>query len=376
MKGHKMKQINTENLEKWLTSTNFSKGAHSVYTPFTLVKKITNKIKFNKNQKILVLFNIEFCIDLVYNKNVDPTQITFVCDHLEKEYFVKKLGIKHIIEDIDLINMTFDVVVGNPPFNIRDEKDKTKTGVSGKTNLFKDFVRKAIPLVKKDGYFAFVTPKMIINELQKNNTINKFELVEINFMSEHDYWKHDTCFFILKNNNKGLRLKLSDKVFSKFIDLEKKTTWEMINLNKSDGELVREKVFGKGTRVIRYLPGSRGTKVTYDKSNDTRIIYGPKVIATALDSFGSITATDEPALVGTSNSFKMKNLSDAKKFALFLKNNKLVIMMKKKMKFKKSVASVRFFKKFDLSQIKTGKEYPKEYNLTKDEINEIESSID
>jgi hypothetical protein len=348
------------------------KGSHSVYTPLTIVDSITSKINL-KNRSILVLFNVEFVADLVYNKKVKPSQITFYSDNSKKTEVVKLFGVKKIINKLEL--MEFDVVIGNPPFNVRADDDTTKTGVSGKTNLFKDFVKKCIKLVKKDGYFAFITPKMIINELQRNTYINQFELIEMNWMSDLDVWKYDTCYFILKNNKKGLDLKLSDRIFNKFIDLKKENTWSVKNINLSDSELVKKECFGNGQKVIRYLPGKKGPKLTYDNSNDQRIVFGPKVIATALDSLSSITPTSEPALVGTANYFIMESLLEAEKFSLFLKNNNLVKLMKKKLKFKKSFQSVKYFKKFDLGQIKTGKEYPVEYNLTPDEISEIESII-
>jgi hypothetical protein len=195
-------------------------------------------------------------------------------------------------------------------------------------------------------------------------------------MSEINVWKYDTCFFIIKNNTAGIKnIKLADKVFSKFIDVEKINTFKTTNINKSDKELVRENAFGNGTKVIRYLPGKRGTSVTYDYSNSLLIVTGPKVIVTHLDSISGITATDEPALAGTTVSFHVNSLEEAQKLTLFLKNNKLVKLMKSKLKFKKSIKSFDLFKKFDLSQIVTGKEYPLEYGFTEDDINYIESNV-
>ena len=42
---------------------------------------------------------------------------------------------------------------------------------------------------------------------------------------------------------------------------------------------------------------------------------------------------------------------------------------------KKSIAYFSHFKKFNINQISTGKEYPVEYNLTQNEIAEIENEI-
>ena len=72
-------------------------GSHNVYTPQPLIEEILNQIDL-KNKSILVMFNVEFVISLVYNYQVDPSKITFYADHENKIKIAKRLGVKYIIE--------------------------------------------------------------------------------------------------------------------------------------------------------------------------------------------------------------------------------------------------------------------------------------
>ena len=91
-------------------------GSHSVHTPESLVNEILSQIPDLSNKKILVLFNVEFVISLVYTYNVNIKDITFYSDHDDKTEFVKLIGDINIINNLGNLNMKFDVVVGNPPF--------------------------------------------------------------------------------------------------------------------------------------------------------------------------------------------------------------------------------------------------------------------
>ena len=90
-------------------------GGHNIRTPFNVVEEICTKIKLTNNSKILVLFNVEFVIELVYNQKVPVSNITFYTDHDNKSSLVKKIGVKNIIKDMNHA-MKFDVWLLNPPY--------------------------------------------------------------------------------------------------------------------------------------------------------------------------------------------------------------------------------------------------------------------
>jgi len=125
-------------------------GGHNERTPFSLVKQICNDIKLKGTEEILVYFNVEFVIDLLYNKNIKKNKITFWTDHQNKTSLVRKLGINKIIsEDTMDANKKFDVIVGNPPF----QSDK-----KGDASRWPLFVRDSYNLCKDNGIVALVLP--------------------------------------------------------------------------------------------------------------------------------------------------------------------------------------------------------------------------
>jgi hypothetical protein len=126
-------------------------GAHAVYTPQPLVEEILGQIDL-VNKDILVLFNVEFVVSLVYTYNVNPDRITFYSDSLNKNRFAVKIGVKYT--DIMPTDMKFDVVVGNPPY----QKSTNNMKRDSAANVWPEFVDKGEKLTKENGYFSFITP--------------------------------------------------------------------------------------------------------------------------------------------------------------------------------------------------------------------------
>ena len=291
---------------------------------------------------------------------------------------IKKKGYTNVITGDFLeweTDMKFDIIMGNPPFNIRKEEDKTKAGVSGKTALYKDFILSIPKLINDGGFAAFITPKGIVNTLRDHAVLKKYEVIHFNLMTETNHWHYDTCYFVLKQSEKRTKkLFVSDKILSKAIDLSFENNFDGVVINKSDLQFQREKIFGSGRRVIRYLPGSRGSNPTYDLVNTDKYVIetGPKVVGTILNSTTSIIATEDPVCAGTTISYRTETLEQAKSLSLFLKNNKVFRYFQERTNVKKMMHKLMWFKKFDLTQIKTGYEYPREWNLTDEEIDYIE----
>lgn len=356
---------------------------HKVHTPWELVEAVVNQIK-TENKKIAVLYNVEWVFNLIFDKGVSPKNITMFGDCDKKRKLVEAWGVTYINAAVLLdkktkkeYRMKFDVIVGNPPFNVREKDDPTITGVSGKTDLFKDFVKLLPDIIKPDGIIGFITPKGIVKTLLEYDPICNYDVIDFNLMSEKDYWKYDTCYFILTATEvRNSKLVPTDPVLNKILDLSMQDNWKCLNLNKSDKELVRENIFGNGIECIRYLPGKRGKKVTLDQVANTKYLIpeGPKVVGTHLNSVSSITATDLPVCAGTTISIPTNTLEEAQALSLFIKNNKAVKYFQKQAKVKKLFIRLNWFKKFDLSQIVTGYEYPVEWQFDKKDIELVENA--
>lgn len=268
-------------------------------------------------------------------------------------------------------NMKFDVIVGNPPYNLRKGNGGT-SGTIGDKTYYRKFFYLALELAKKEGHIVMVTLKNIYKVLEKE----KIQVDKINFMTETDYWKYDTLFFVARNSDKTSDSVIEDRIAGKLIDMN--NPWRVKFQSSSTMQLKRSGIISSDheTKAIVRLPGQNNEKVEYEGVREDKIIHGPKFAFTMLESIKSYTATDEP-LIGSCIGFsKTKTVEDANKLMNFVKYNKAFKYLVKVMKSKGHAATLIRTKKFNLSQIKTGTEYPAEFNLTQEEIKFIEAAIE
>lgn len=174
-------------------------GAHNIHTPQKLVEEVLGKIDLSGN--ILVMFNVEFVISLVYTYNIAPENITFYSDHNNKSEICSKLGVKYITNlETD---MKFDVVIGNPPYQDDSTGNSTKT-----TNLYAPFFYKGLDLVKSDGVLSMIIPSDWIGPNKSNFKtfmFNNRQFKEINLHPSQKYFqvKKDTCNVIVNKTYNG-----------------------------------------------------------------------------------------------------------------------------------------------------------------------------
>ncbi|MDP2208563.1 MAG: Eco57I restriction-modification methylase domain-containing protein [Bacteroidota bacterium] len=118
----------------------------------------------------------------------------------------------------------FDAVVGNPPYeitlgkesksnykelkNINDYFKKKYSKISGEINLYKVFTEKAINILGKGGYFGYIMPTSLLNDLSnlelRKFIFNRFSEVEINqFPEKAKVFKNvtqDVCIYLCNDN--------------------------------------------------------------------------------------------------------------------------------------------------------------------------------
>lgn len=173
-------------------------GAHNIYTPQALVEEVLSKIELNGD--ILVMFNIEFVVSLVYTYNITPDTITFYSDHQNKSEMARRLGIKYIITTLGT-DMQFDVVVGNPPY--QDKKGNENS--TNSTDLATQFVYKSFDLSRQS--IALIIPSDWVGPNTSN--LKKFLFTEKKLKSlalYGDKWFREaksTCAIVYDKNHNG-----------------------------------------------------------------------------------------------------------------------------------------------------------------------------
>ena len=253
-------------------------------------------------------------------------------------------------------NMEFDVGVGNPAFNISEKE--TGNGTGGNVNLYKQ-ISDAYP-IKKGGTKALITPKGMIRYLLKDKEYNP---IYLNLMSEKDYWKYNTCYWITKKESNKNKLTVGDKVISKIVNIGENPVWWELN-----GEPTKSRLDYTGPDAIKAiieLPTKKNPAVySMVDPKYEKILYGPKFTATLFENKATYLVTDEPLCARFSGAVLTTSKDNAEKVKLFVEHSKILIALNKRLKFKGKSWTMRHLKPFDHSQIITGHEIPKEWNLT------------
>ena len=200
-------------------STDKFKGAHAIHTPQALVEEVLSKIALQGD--ILVMFNVEFVISLVYTYNIAPENITFYSDHDNKSRICSKLGVKYITNlETD---MKFDVVLANPPYDGELEgKDQTK-------KIWIAFAHKCLDLLEDNGYLGFVSPPswVLSNDAKLKKVRNRIldcDLQSLRLGIQNQFPSKPGVqigYFILKNTPYTGNTQFTDEgtTVSKIIDL-------------------------------------------------------------------------------------------------------------------------------------------------------------
>jgi len=141
--------------EKWLTSQK-DKSLQNVYTPFKLVADMLNHVDTLNGKDVLVLANLEVYLLIRWGKSKNKpdfnyNSIKFVTDNSTFE------GRDDVVianfNDINSLNlnMQFDVVIGNPPY-----QEGTRADAANK--LWPKFVKLGSELVVDGGLLVMITP--------------------------------------------------------------------------------------------------------------------------------------------------------------------------------------------------------------------------
>jgi hypothetical protein len=291
-------------------------GSQNIHTPFSLCGEMLGKLKEEvekngerlKDKKIAVLFNVEFIEVLLFDFGIDPKNITFFADSCpEWSYVYAAYGLpvtgeevrnvysKNMLETLEKINMKFDVVVGNPPY---------QSPVKKSDSIWKFFVIKATELVKDNGFVVFVNPcswRKPEHKLFKIFQNNYLRYLEIH--NQKDGIKTFGAgtrydWYILQKNNSGMSNIVDEFGEKLLLDLKKTPCLPNYNIDKFLSFLARN---NEPTCRLIYSRSAYGHDKPHmcDKKNDNNIF--PCVNATRNDGLSLIYSnTDKNGHFGVS----------------------------------------------------------------------------
>jgi hypothetical protein len=218
-----------------------SKG--EVFTPEELVREMLDKIPTSVWENPTSTFldpcmgKGTFLIDILrrlttiygYSKEDAMSRIYGYDVRVKYINYLKRGGFVNVFHKDFLnenIEMKFDVVIGNPPYQEIDINGKSKGGgKGGDKNLYSKFIYKSNGLIKDGGVIMYLTPPAIFSPKNKNKEIllsddNNLEMVK--FYEENPFPNVSTnvCYFMMKKTEKSTTKFVTKDGFLE-IDLDK-----------------------------------------------------------------------------------------------------------------------------------------------------------
>jgi hypothetical protein len=370
-----------QNLYKFLKEdkSGIFAGGHDVLTPQLLVEEILSKVPgFNADKTVLVLFNIEFVISLVYTYGVNSKNITFYADHPTKVKMALRIGLSkdNIITDLEN-TMKFDVVVGNPPY--QDTKETSY-------KLWNKFLVKANDMVNQNGFIGMIIPttwtqplsnkpseiNKAVNDIMFGNSIlwsnlnvNSFFNVGINisaFVLKKDNINNIKKFLIV-NDFKDMSAKILSVPNDKLFVNADSTIWKRLPTSSVKTSTFKNKIMGK-----------KG--IMFSDVQDDVLAKSPKVIIPRELGYFVLLDTEGCGFNNQSRAKICSSKNEAKSVYSFYSSNVVKFVMKTYSWVPQTDFNL-------LSMIKTPKfdkvfsndDVYKHFNLTQEEIDYIESNV-
>lgn len=254
--------------------------------------------------------------------------------------------------------MKFDYIVTNPAFNIAVENNIAGTG--GNTTLYQTATRRAFNLLKPNGIMVNITLKGIISDLTQG-WFKDYQIHLINLMSDLDVWSYNTCYFIAQNTPKFETPKFEGGLVSKIFTANEAERFPFVYYSGSNKKMKGFTPTGQ-YRVIRRLPSRDNDGFIYDRT-DLATAAGWKFAFNVMESQKSYSITDEPIRGGTICYIPLTSREECEKLKLFVLNNPVYAEYIKRSKIKYHAFGLRHIKRFDLNQIETGEEIPREWMI-------------
>ena len=257
--------------------------------------------------------------------------------------------------------MEFNYCISNPAFNVAEGNNIAGTG--GNTTLYKTATRNDFDnRTKQAGTLVNITLKGIIPDLV-NGYFKDYQVNWIHLMDDIDVWPYNTCIFSVSKTPRVSPPRILGGLAAKIYSPHPTDCFDFVYYSGSNNGMNKHFGAGKKNKVVRQLPGRGRDTVGYD-CTDIKISSGPKFAFYVMESRKSYTVTSEPVYGGTICYVPFSTEEEAAKLKLFVEKNPVYAEYIKRMKFRGHAFGLRNMRKFDISQIETGLETPKEWGIT------------
>ena len=261
--------------------------------------------------------------------------------------------------------MEFNYCISNPAFNVAEGNNIAGTG--GNTTLYKTATRNDFAnRVKDGGTLVNITLKGIIPDLV-NGYFKDYQVNWIHLMDDIDVWPYNTCIFSVSKTPRVSPPRILGGLAAKIYSPDPADCFDFVYYSGSNNGMNKQFGTGKKNKVVRQLPGKGRDAVGYDYT-DVKINSGPKFAFYVMESRKSYTVTSEPIYGGTICYVPFASQDEAAKLKLFVEKNPVFAEYVKRMKLRGHAFSLRNMRKFDINQIKTGLEIPKEWGIVNTDL--------
>ena len=151
-------------------------------------------------------------------KGHNPSELVFGWEWHQRSirYAIKRHGLlgKYSVGNVNTEeDMKFDVIVGNPPY-----QDGSKEG--GQNKIYNLFSKKALDLVKPNGFVGFITPTSVLKKSKRFSLIGQKGLKAVNFLANESFDVGvKICYWIVAGNYEG-KVSVTDKTGTREEDNE------------------------------------------------------------------------------------------------------------------------------------------------------------
>jgi len=285
------------------------------------------------------------------------------------EWHLQGLGFQTVDWEGDWGGMRFDLIIGNPPYNQSSDSENTIAGTSGYTTFYRRFIDRA--LENADTVAMVVQRTGIRYAYKQKGSLYRY------CMDTNRHWNFTAGWFITSTGHNDRENCSQDSILRSVYCLDEQWRYSApiggsykANIEKNFWLTQKPNtVYG-----VVDVPSSANPEIRRGWIQG-RTRQGAQLLFKGLESRVSYVAVDEPSKAGSTAALFFDTVDEAEKARLFILNNPVVQYLQGVTSEKTLGMVFRYLKRFDLGQISTGLEIPKEWALTEDQIQLVQTAI-